>query len=531
MQPKHPYVFVSYSSIDEAHAKSLAHYLDSVDVQHFLDKKKIDLGDNFKAKISEGLERCTDLILIASPSSLKSPWVFFELGQAVAFRCRILTFLTHPGLDLPSFLADFQFAKSVEEIGDHFKRRRLESARPKGLIVTTQVDARGAPNAVLSPTSAMSSFIERFPPSWFHGHVAVDGAVELHTFPDHANPYGGISHEQLTTSETKFEWSDLATSHLSTEKLNILGEELRTWIGTRRAKPNRIRFLVEPPAQMVLDNNEFQMRIGNSDYFTMRTVASLSKRSQGSSTNEPISRVFDNWWSESKIPFQASTVPYHISAHGVLFVTDPETNRRYLVLTLPSRQRAPLVPGWNVSFAEQMWAPSAETPRAPWWQSYVTGLSIEPPKDRTGDLDIWATVRRGMFEELGVQQSDLATSPRLIASCIEQDMHFVAFIFAIQATLTLAELNKRRLSAPDKEIGAIAAFPIDGMTDTGTRLNPIDQFTSILSMKQFDGGPYLIPKPATTLIDSWHLSSRLRIYAAARHFEGSKLLDHVTLAS
>ena len=373
--------------------------------------------------------------------------------------------------------------------------------------------------------------MERFPPSWFHGHVAIDGAVELHTFPDHANPYGGIPYEHLTTSVTKIEWSDLANSQLPREKLDILGEELRTWIGDRRAKPNRIRFLVEPPAQMVLDNNEFRMSIGNSDYFTMRTVTSLSKRSDSSPKNEPISRVFQNWWSASKTPFPASVVPYHISAQGVLFVTDPETNRRYLVLTLPNRQRAPLVPGWNVSFAEQMWAPSAETVRPPWWQPYTSGLTIESPKDRTGDRDIWATVQRGMFEELGLQQSDLSTSPRLIASCIEQDMHFVAFIFVLQAELTLAELHKRKLSAPDREIGPIAAFPIDGITDAGVRLDPITQFTSLLSMNQFDGGPYLIPKQEVSLVETWHLSSRLRIYAAARHLEGSKLLDHVTLAS
>ncbi|MFA6972294.1 MAG: toll/interleukin-1 receptor domain-containing protein [Gallionella sp.] len=531
MQTSQPYVFVSYSSVDEAYAKSLVKYLESIDVNAFLDRKDISLGDIFKAKISEGLERCTDLILIASPSSLKSQWVFFELGQAVAFRKRILTFLTHPGLELPSFLADFQFAKSVEEIGDHFKRRRHESARPKGLVLIARANVLSPTDAVLSPTSAMSKYMERFPPSFFHGHVAIDGAVELHTFPDHANPYGGIPHEQLTTKVTNVEWSDLATSQLPREKLDILGEELRTWIGARRAKPNRIRFLTEVPAQMVLDNNEFQMSIGNSDYFTMRTVASLSKRSHNSSTNEPISRVFDKWWSEANTPFLASVVPYHISAQGVLFVTDPETNRRYLVLTLPSRQRAPLVPGWNASFAEQMWAPSAETPRPPWWQKYVTGVTIEPPKDRTGDLDIWGTVRRGMFEELGIQQSDLSTSPKLIASCIEQDMHFVAFIFVLQTTLTLAELHKRRLSAPDREIGPIAAFPIDGLSQNGTRLEPISQLTSLLSMKQFDGGPYLIPKHETTLIEPWHLSSRLRIYAAARHLEGNKLLDYVTLAS
>jgi len=149
MQAHQPYVFVSYSSVDEGHAKSLVQYLNAIEVRSFLDRKQIDLGDNFKAKISEGLEKCTDLILIASPSSLKSQWVFFELGQAVAFRRRILTFLTHPGLDLPSFLADFQFAKSVEEIGEHFKRRRLESARPKGLILTGLASTSGASGAVL----------------------------------------------------------------------------------------------------------------------------------------------------------------------------------------------------------------------------------------------------------------------------------------------------------------------------------------------------------------------------------------------
>lgn len=531
MQTHDPYVFISYSSVDESYAKRLVQQLDAINVRSFLDKKRIDLGDSFKVKISEGLEKCTDLILIASPSSLKSQWVFFELGQAVAFRRRILTLLTHPGLDLPSFLADFQFAKSVEDIVEHFKHRHLQAARPKGLILKGRASISSEVVPALKPSAAMCEYMEHFPPSWFHGHVAIDGAVELHTFPDHANPYGGITNEQLTTSVTNIEWSDIANSDLSRQKLDVLGEELRSWIGARRAKPNRIRFLVEPPSQMVLDNNEFQMRIGNSDYFTMRTISNLSRRSHGSSTNEQISRVFDNWWSPPKIPFPASVVPYHISAHGVLFVTDPETNRRYLILTLPSRQRAPLVPGWNASFAEQMWAPSPETTRAPWWHPYVGGLTIDAPKERTGDQDIWRTVQRGLFEELGVQESDLATKPKLIASCIEQDMHFVAFIFVLQATLTLAELQKRRLSAPDREIGPIAAFPIDGLTDEGKRLDPVNQLTSLLSMEQFDGGPYLIPNQESSLIEPWHLSSRLRIYAAARNLVGAKLLDHIVLAT
>ena len=530
MPERETYAFVSYSSTDEKLAKSLAKKLDEAGIHHFLDRKKIDLGDNFKATISKGLERCTDLVLVASPSSLKSPWVFFELGQAVAFRSRILTFLTHPGLELPSFLSDFQYAKSVAEIIEYFKRRSVEVERPRGLLIPDQGDSHGSNGVLLAPSQSLTQFMERFPPAWFHEHAAADGAVELHTFPDQANQYGGISREQCRTISTDIEWSDLALSQLTSEKLSLLGEELQGWIGTRRAKPNRIRFLIEPPAQMVLDNNEFQMRIGNSDYFTMRTVATLSIRSHESSNDDAIKSVFDDFWGEAKKPFSATVVPYHISAHGVLFVTDPETRIKYLVLTLPSRQRTPLVPGWNVSFAEQMWAPSRRSNRPSWWESYVKGLTVEPPNERTGDSDVWDTVLRGLYEELGVRQADLFESPKLIASCIEQDMYFVAFIFVLQAELTLKELQKRRLGSPDKEIGPVAVYPVGGVLPDGTRLEPLTQFTKLLAQDHFDGGPYLIPSPAGSLIDRWHLSSRLRIYAAARHLEGNSVLDHVGLA-
>ena len=223
--------------------------------------------------------------------------------------------------------------KSLEEIGDHFNRRRLESTRPKGLIVTTQVNALGATNAVLSPTSAMSSFIERFPPLWFHGHVAVDGAVRLHTFPDHANPYGGISHEQLTTSVTNFEWSDLATSHLSTEKLNVWA---RTALGLGRDEQSQTEFAFSLNLLLRWSWTTMSSKCVLAIATISQCALSLaSKRSQGSSTNEPIRHLIDNWWSESKTPFKLRL--YRItSAPTVSYLSlDPETNRRYLVLTLP----------------------------------------------------------------------------------------------------------------------------------------------------------------------------------------------------
>jgi hypothetical protein len=311
-------------------------------------------------------------------------------------------------------------------------------------------------------------------------------------------------------------------------KLDALGQELRSWIGPRRAKPNRIRVLLEAPAQMVLDNNEFQMSIGNSDYFTMRTIDGLSKKSHGSADGGPIAQVFSSWWTGAGTRFGTSTVPYHLSALGVLFVTDPSNGFRYLVLTLPNAQRSPLVPGWNASFAEQMWAPSPSGNREPWWKPYVSGLSIEAPKDRTGDPNIWATVTRGLTEELGVTEADLVAPPRLVCACLEQDMHFLGFVFVLQASLTLDQLQRRRLSSADREIGAVAAYPIDGTAADGSRLDARAQLARILSMDRFDGGPYLLPRSGPSLSQGWHLSSRLRIYAAARHLEGNAFQDYVS---
>lgn len=126
-----PYVFISYSSIDKKNAEDLNDSLNSIGIKTFLDQKRIGLGDNFKAKISTGLSQCTELVLIASPSSLNSQWVFFEIGQAVAMRRPIITLLTHPGLKLPSFLSDFQYTTSIHEISEHFKRRQLESSQQR----------------------------------------------------------------------------------------------------------------------------------------------------------------------------------------------------------------------------------------------------------------------------------------------------------------------------------------------------------------------------------------------------------------
>lgn len=522
-----PRAFISYSSVDEELAMQVEQDLEELGIHLFLDKKVIELGDNFHAKISSELRRATDLVLIASPSSVKSTWVAYEIGQAVAFGCRIITLLSHPGVELPAFVADFQFANDVAEIERYFQRKLEAVSAPLGLAISKDSNTSFEDCPALGPTPELTEFIEKFPPSWFDGHIAVDGAIELHTFPSNGNPYGGIYSEQLTTIDSGVEWSELAKSDLSDAAIMYLGNNLRRWIGNRRAKPNRIRFLAEAPAQMVLDNNEYQICVGNSDYFSMRTVANLSESGRKKVDNNGIDRVFSNWWEEPNKRFRGTTTPYHVSAQGILIVTDPKSRLRSLILTLPSRQRKPLVTGWNTTFAEQMWAPTISTAALPWWMSYVDGLSIEDPSDRTGDIDLWNTVERGLAEELGIKQSDLIERPKLVASCIEHEVHFVTYIFVLTASLSMAELQSRRLAAPDKEIGSIAAYPLEGTDESGQHLDPLEQFALLLEMDSFNGGPYLVPQPSLSAVEGWHSSSRYRIYVAARHLLGAAINERI----
>ena len=527
MHTPSPFVFISYSSTDSAIARRLAAKLDLANIRYFLDRKRIDLGDNFKTKISHGLRQATDLVLIASPGSLESHWVIFEVGQAVAFGCRILPLLTHPKLKLPSFLSDLQHENSADRLVKYLQARTEAAKAPKSLAVSHSAAGPAGSTIAVQPTLRLTEFLRSAPPDWYSGNIAIDGAVELYTFPDQGNRYGGVDSRHVTVNVTDHEWSELALRALSPEKLAVLGTELNTWVGTRKRKPNRIRYLVAPPKQIVLDNTEFQMTIGNSDYFTMRTVTELSRKSHLSSNGGPIAEVFDSWWAKPGRDFDATTVPYHISALGVLFITDPNTDIRYLILTLPDSRRTPLVAGWNASFAEQMWAPSASIGSKPWWSRFAKNLNIDNPIERTGDRHIWSTVTRGLHEELGISETDLSSEPRLVMACMEQDMHFIGFVFVLQARLTLDEFQKRRLGSPDSEIGTVAAYPVDGPTPKGGQYDASVQLAKLLEFDEFDGGPFLVPSPGSSLKSGWHISSRLRIHAAARHIEGNRFQDYV----
>lgn len=113
-------VFISYSHTDSAVADSISQALQELGVDYFRDVKNIELGDPISASVREGLQNASAIIVIISPASLKSQWVAYEVGFGTASNKRVMPFLTHPSLDLPSFMSDLLYAKSIEELSEFF---------------------------------------------------------------------------------------------------------------------------------------------------------------------------------------------------------------------------------------------------------------------------------------------------------------------------------------------------------------------------------------------------------------------------
>ena len=126
-------VFISYSSVDKNIADSISDVLDTLGIDYFHDEKAINLGDNITLNVQEEINNSTSVIVIISPASLKSRWVFFEIGQANAFKKTIITFLTHPSLDqdLPFMLHGSKHTSSIDDITKFYVKKVFNNTKNK----------------------------------------------------------------------------------------------------------------------------------------------------------------------------------------------------------------------------------------------------------------------------------------------------------------------------------------------------------------------------------------------------------------
>lgn len=122
MNRMQPYVFISYSRTDKAHASQISEILTRCQTEHFLDSKNIDWGGDIEEDVAAALIRSSHLLIIVSPSSLESLWVGYEIGHAKALGKTILPFLTYPHLNVPTLLSRLNFYAGLGQVEDYFHR-------------------------------------------------------------------------------------------------------------------------------------------------------------------------------------------------------------------------------------------------------------------------------------------------------------------------------------------------------------------------------------------------------------------------
>ncbi|MCB2263891.1 MAG: toll/interleukin-1 receptor domain-containing protein [Candidatus Thiosymbion ectosymbiont of Robbea hypermnestra] len=122
MSEKHYDVFLSYSHQDEPWVSEFAAALRAGGVKVWFDAEDLALGERWQDRLQEALRESRALVIVLSPNSIRSPWMFFELGAAVADNKKIIPVLLDD-MDwnrVPIPLREFQALKgqSPEEAGN-----------------------------------------------------------------------------------------------------------------------------------------------------------------------------------------------------------------------------------------------------------------------------------------------------------------------------------------------------------------------------------------------------------------------------
>lgn len=124
-------VFISHSSYDKWVARQMVRLLEEGGHDTFLDEKDIKTGDSIDAKIQEHLKDSDHLILLLSPASIKSQWVFIELGGAKALGKKVIPILFHLGAnEIPPVISQL-LARDINDFDTYLAELGVHQVPPK----------------------------------------------------------------------------------------------------------------------------------------------------------------------------------------------------------------------------------------------------------------------------------------------------------------------------------------------------------------------------------------------------------------
>jgi hypothetical protein len=112
-------VFISHRRADASRAEELANEIKNDGHEVWLDDWEVHVGDSIVARILEGLEGATYLVLCCSQLGVMAPWISREWMSALARQLdganvKILPVLLTGG-DVPLILSDIKYADLVTD--------------------------------------------------------------------------------------------------------------------------------------------------------------------------------------------------------------------------------------------------------------------------------------------------------------------------------------------------------------------------------------------------------------------------------
>jgi hypothetical protein len=130
------YVFISHAGKDTWIAHRLSQDIQALGAETFLDAVDVETGDEAEARMRDGLDRCSELVVLLTPNSVDRPYVWIEIGVAWIQRKRIIGILyglTRRELvsreGAPALLQGIQLRElTVDDVGKYLKEleRRIK---------------------------------------------------------------------------------------------------------------------------------------------------------------------------------------------------------------------------------------------------------------------------------------------------------------------------------------------------------------------------------------------------------------------
>jgi hypothetical protein len=171
-------IFISHSSHDRWIARKISDELIERGFETFLDEKDIKTGESIDKAIREHLNDCDELLLLLSPQSKGSYWVFMEIGGANALSKGVATILINLGAnDVPKPL-DQALVRDINEIeryydelkqkaggGNKTPRRRVVSGKATKKPKQKKALAAGSHVTIADP-ALLTQAVKQQNPRW-----------------------------------------------------------------------------------------------------------------------------------------------------------------------------------------------------------------------------------------------------------------------------------------------------------------------------------------------------------------------------